>query len=184
MSVVPEPDQAFLDACASLGDDLGWALGALFRSYRETAKRAFGELAGGQRGYQVLRFAVEEAAPTQLALAQQLGIDRTVMTYLLDDLEKAGLVERRPDPADRRARRIVATPEGRARLGEIDTCLREAERELLTPLSAEESAAFRGMLQKLTTADDRRHTEAACSGVEQDDALAAAAPARRARRAR
>ena len=35
------------------------------------------------------------------------------MTYLLDDLEKAGLIERRPDPADRRARRIAATASGR-----------------------------------------------------------------------
>jgi len=34
--------------------------------------------------------------------AQQLGIDRTVMTHLLDDLERADLGERRPAPADRR----------------------------------------------------------------------------------
>jgi DNA-binding MarR family transcriptional regulator len=34
------------------------------------------------------------------------------MTYLLDDLEAASLIERRPDPADRRARRIVATQKG------------------------------------------------------------------------
>ena len=32
------------------------------------------------------------------------------MTYLLDDLEAAGLVERRPDPTDRRARRVAPTP--------------------------------------------------------------------------
>ena len=37
------------------------------------------------------------------------------MTYLLDDLEQAGLIERRPEPADRRARRVVATDAGRAR---------------------------------------------------------------------
>ncbi len=35
------------------------------------------------------------------------------MTYLLDDLEAAGLIERRPDPSDRRARRLAATPHGR-----------------------------------------------------------------------
>jgi MarR family transcriptional regulator for hemolysin len=45
----------------------------------------------------------------KLALAQHLGIDRTAMTYLLDDLETAGLIERRPGPADWRARRVVAT---------------------------------------------------------------------------
>ena len=71
---------------------------------------------GGPRGYQVLASAAVEGPRTQLALAQQLGLDRTVMTYLLDDLQKAGLVERRPDPADRRARRVVLTDAGRARL--------------------------------------------------------------------
>ena len=64
------------------------------------------------RGYQVLASAAQSTVGSQLALAQHLGIDRTVMTYLLDDLEAAGLIERRPDPADRRARRIVATRQG------------------------------------------------------------------------
>jgi DNA-binding MarR family transcriptional regulator len=34
------------------------------------------------------------------------------MTYPLDELEAAKLIERRPDPADRRARRVVATQFG------------------------------------------------------------------------
>jgi hypothetical protein len=38
---------------------------------------------------------------SQLALAQQLGIDRPTTTYLLDDLEGSSLIERHPDPADR-----------------------------------------------------------------------------------
>jgi DNA-binding MarR family transcriptional regulator len=160
------PSRAFAEACAALGDDLGWALGALFRSYRETAKQAFGELPGGPRGYQVLMFAAGEAPATQLALAQQLGIDRTVMTYLLDDLERAGLVERRPDPADRRARRVAATPEGRTRLALIDDRLRQVEAAVLAPLSAAEAAAFRAMLQRLTTQADRLSVEAACTAAE------------------
>jgi len=53
----------------------------------------------------VLVAAARGNARNQLALAQQLGVDRTVMTYLIDDLERAGYVERRPDPADRRSAR-------------------------------------------------------------------------------
>jgi DNA-binding MarR family transcriptional regulator len=45
------------------------------------------------------------------------------MTYLLDSLAEAGLVERRPDPADRRARRIVATARGRScSTGSVSGC--------------------------------------------------------------
>jgi DNA-binding MarR family transcriptional regulator len=185
-AAAPEPDDAasaFAATCAALGDDLGWALGALFRSYRDTAKRAFGDLPGGSRGYQVLMFAAVETPATQLALAQRLGIDRTVMTYLLDDLERAGLVERRPDPADRRARRVVATDGGRARLAEIDERLRQVEAEVLTPLSAPEAAAFRGMLQRLTTQADRESVGAACARAEslEDESPAGSRRTRRAR---
>jgi len=167
-----------VEACAALGDDLGWALGVLARTYRDVAKQAFGDLPGGARGYQVLRYAAKwgpaggpgtgEAPATQLALAQQLGIDRTVMTYLLDDLERAGVVERHADPADRRARRIAATAEGRARLAELDARLREAEDVVLRPLSGEEAAAFRGMLQRLATQVDEGTAAAACDEAAAD----------------
>src|ERR1700728_3722137 len=97
----------------ALDDDLGWALGVLFRAYSKAANSAFTDIPGGPRGYQVLTAVGRSDPRSQLELANHLGVDRTVMTYLLDDLERAGLIERRPDPADRRARRIVATTAGR-----------------------------------------------------------------------
>ena len=109
----PAPDP---ETC-TLSNDLGWALGAVFRGYVKATHEALADLPGGPRGYQVLASAAGDEHGSQLALAQRLGVDRTVMTYLLDDLEAAGLIERRPDPADRRARRIVATPPGRDSLG-------------------------------------------------------------------
>jgi hypothetical protein len=90
--------------CAdALADDLGWGLGMIFRAYVEAAHAAVADLPGGPRGYQVLSAAAQGTVNSQLALAQHLGVDRTVMTYLLDDLEAACLIERRPDPADRPA---------------------------------------------------------------------------------
>nr|MBA3906797.1 winged helix DNA-binding protein [Pseudonocardiales bacterium] len=86
-----------------------------------------------------------------LALAQQLGVDRTVMTYLLDELEGAGLVERRPDPADRRARRITLTADGRRRLCALERSLRAAEEQLLEPLDAEERCILRALLLRVAT---------------------------------
>ena len=53
------------------------------------------------------------------------------MTYLLDSLAEAGLIQRRPDPADRRARRIVATARGRSLLDGLGERLREAEDQVL-----------------------------------------------------
>jgi len=73
------------------------------------------------------------------------------MTYLLDSLAEAGLVERRPDPADRRARRIVATARGRALLDGLGERLREAEDQVLAGLDdAADRQAFRALLQRLS----------------------------------
>jgi DNA-binding MarR family transcriptional regulator len=88
---------------------------------------------------------------SQLALAQHLGVDRTAMTYLLDDLEAAGLVERRPDPADRRARRVAPTTDGRALLCEVKARLRDVEDGLLAPLDDDERVLLRGLLSRLAT---------------------------------
>jgi DNA-binding MarR family transcriptional regulator len=82
-------------------------------------------------------------------LAQHLGVDRTVMTYLLDSLAKAGLIERRPDPADRRARQIAATTRGRALLEGLGERLRAAEDQVLAGLDDEDRQTFRSLLQRV-----------------------------------
>jgi DNA-binding MarR family transcriptional regulator len=138
--------------CAeALADDLGWGLGVLFRAYADAAHAAVAELPGAQRGYQILAAAAQSAVRSQLALAQHLGVDRTVMTYLLDDLEAAGLIERRPDPADRRARRVVATQRGAELLVALDLRLRAAEAHLLDPLDDRARGDFRAQVRLLAT---------------------------------
>jgi DNA-binding MarR family transcriptional regulator len=142
--------------CAGvLRNDLGWALGVVFRSYVKAAGAAFADVPGGPRGYQVLAAATRAEPESQLALANHLGIDRTVMTYLLDDLERAGLIERHPDPADRRARRIAATGRGRDLLGDLDQRLLAAETRVLAGLdSARDREVFRGLLRRAATHAD------------------------------
>ena len=140
-------------ACGgALSDDLGWALGVVFRSYAKSATAAFSELPGGPRGYQVLTAASRGEPGSQLELAHHLGVDRTVMTYLLDDLEGAALIERHPDPADRRARRILVTALGRERLGDLGQRLRAAEQHVLAGLADDaDRQTFRALLQQLAT---------------------------------
>lgn len=135
----------------ALADDLGWGLGMIFRAYVKAAHAAVADLPGGPRGYQVLSAAAQGTVASQLALAQHLGVDRTVMTYLLDDLEGARLIERRPDPADRRARRIVATDRGIGLLASLNDRLRAAETHLLAPLGTDKSGSFRAEVRLLAT---------------------------------
>ncbi|MBB4687190.1 MarR family winged helix-turn-helix transcriptional regulator [Amycolatopsis jiangsuensis] len=133
----------------SIETDLGCALFAVVRRYRQLTDDLLADLPAGPRGYQVLMTAQLGGPKNQVALAQYLGVDRTVMTYLLDDMEEAGLVERKPDPADRRARRIELTEQGAAALYDAHRRLQSAETALLEPLGPADSEAFRALLQRL-----------------------------------
>lgn len=136
-------------SCA-LSNDLGWALGVLSRCYVKAVTATLADVPGGPRGYQVLAAAARNEHGSQLALAHHLGVDRTVMTYLLDSLTEADLIERRPDPADRRARRIVATSRGQALLDGLGDRLRAAEDQVLAGLGSDaDRQAFRALLQQL-----------------------------------
>ncbi|WP_344085106.1 MarR family winged helix-turn-helix transcriptional regulator [Luedemannella helvata] len=128
--------------------DLGWALGTLLRAYRESLPPTMGEFPHGVRGYQTLCEVVSRQQPSQLALANRLGIDPTVMTYLIDDLVAADLVERRPNPADRRQRQIIATAGGREAIATLCGQVTAAEAVVLAALDEKERLDFRRLLLK------------------------------------
>jgi MarR family transcriptional regulator for hemolysin len=128
--------------------ELGWALGVLLRAHRDRVSQVLGDFPHGPRGYQTLAEVIRCQQPSQLALANRLGIDRTVMTYLIDDLVAAGLVERRPNPADRRQRQIIATPQGKRALAALCDRVTEAENATLGALDEAERALLRHLLGK------------------------------------
>jgi DNA-binding MarR family transcriptional regulator len=148
--------------------DLGWALAVVFRGYVKAADAVAAGLPGGHRAYQVLAAAARDEPGSQAALAHLLGIDRTVMTYLLDDLVRAGLVERQPDPDDRRNRRVVLTAHGRAVLSDLDERFRRAEQHLLAGLDAEAQQTFRGLLCAVAAhVNDLDPVATACDAVQE-----------------
>src|SRR5213595_1168518 len=114
--------------------DLGWHLGMVLRGYQTRFETAVAEMPAGIRGFQVLSAVVHKDPPNQQALGAHLAIDRTVLTYLLDTLADAGVVERIPDPADRRARKIIATDRGRGMLATYEERVAAAEADLLAGL--------------------------------------------------
>jgi DNA-binding MarR family transcriptional regulator len=134
-----------------LADDLGWAIGVVSRGYRREAASAVQDLPGTARGYHVLTaIAVGEPA-SQLDLARRLGINKSVMTYLVDELEQAGLVTRRPDPADRRARQVLITEAGARALSAAREHISSAEARLLGHLGADDAQTLRDLLRRLTS---------------------------------
>jgi DNA-binding MarR family transcriptional regulator len=141
--------------------DLGWSLGVLLRAYERAMTSALADVPHEFRGFLVLREVVRGAHPSQAALAASLGIDRTVMTYLLDDLERAGLVSRQVAEVDR----VLPTPAAEALLAELEHRVAVAEDAVFGALDPADRRTVGVLLRR--AACEYRDTGDPCAVVEQ-----------------
>ncbi|MEV1206380.1 MarR family winged helix-turn-helix transcriptional regulator [Microbispora rosea] len=100
--------------------------------------------------YAVLLRLDERPVRTQAALAESIGADKTRIISVLDDLQRRGLIERSPDPADRRVRLLSITPEGRRLRDAAQAGIRRMEERLLSRLSDDDKEAFVRVLRVLS----------------------------------
>ncbi|MBV6416445.1 MAG: Transcriptional regulator SlyA [Steroidobacteraceae bacterium] len=90
----------------------------------------------------VLLRLTREPGMRQVELAEILEIAPMTLVRLLDQLVRAGHVERRPDPADRRAFRLYVTPAAKAVLARIERVARDVRGLALRGLPRAERAAL------------------------------------------
>ena len=102
----------------------------------------------------VLTVIAEGHSPSQLEAAQRLSIDRTTMVAMIDGLEAKGLVERRPDAADRRRNIVALTETGMRTMHGASAATDAAEQEFLAPLTGRDGDRLRKMLQAVISAED------------------------------
>ncbi|MFE9106362.1 MarR family winged helix-turn-helix transcriptional regulator [Actinomadura geliboluensis] len=105
----------------------------------------------GARGYHYrLLAALDEYGPSsQAALGRHTGIDRSDVVAALNELAAKDLVDRSPDPSDRRRNVITLTAAGARHLRELDEVLTGIQDDLLAPLSPAEREQFTGLLTRL-----------------------------------
>ena len=85
----------------------------------------------------------------QGVLADELGIEGPSLVRLLDLLEAEGLVERREDPSDRRAKTLHLTKAGEVKVEETNRVLRRVRASLLKDIGADELAITFETLQRI-----------------------------------
>lgn len=179
---VPDPlDPSGVDwEAGGIRTELGWSLQAMSQGFSRIATGAVADVPGGPRGYQVLVAITTEDPTSQLVLAQRLGIDKTAMTYVVDALERESLVERRPDPQDRRIRQVLPTAHGRALLASARAALREVEGVLLRGLTADEQSQLRRLMARVALdAGDAESCIGSPAGAEQPVVAPDSPPPRR-----
>jgi DNA-binding MarR family transcriptional regulator len=100
-------------------------------------------------GYIILVAVHDDPGCNQVALARAIGHDKTRIISDLDDLQRQGLLERTPDPADRRARVLTLTPAGEERWAKAQAAVHAGEDRILAPLSPTGRATFIRTLRRL-----------------------------------
>ena len=85
----------------------------------------------------------------QAGMADLLEIRPMTLVRQIDRMEEAGWIERRPDPADRRARRLFLTAKARPILGRIWNVANETRNEALARLSPGEAETLIGLLDRV-----------------------------------
>jgi MarR family transcriptional regulator, transcriptional regulator for hemolysin len=97
----------------------------------------------------VLAYVARNEGSSQAALADMLDIEPITLVRLLDKLEALGLVERRPDPADRRVRRLFLTAATGPLLEQLQALAAETREAAMVGLTEAERQQLTDLLMKV-----------------------------------
>ena len=97
----------------------------------------------------VLGLLRDHGAMSPSTLSEQLIVTRATVTGLLDSLERRGLVQRTPNPADRRSLVISLTTEGAAVLQDVRTLVHRHEQAWMSAMSRDELRTYIALLHRV-----------------------------------
>jgi MarR family transcriptional regulator, lower aerobic nicotinate degradation pathway regulator len=133
--------------------ELGKFPGYLMARLGEASRRRFHKALEPEglhpRHFGVMTMVAAHPGMSQQQLHEQTAIDPSSMVAVIDELEARGLAERRPDPEDRRARRVFLTAQGEQTLKRIRGLAADLQREFFGALTAEERKTLHALLRKL-----------------------------------
>lgn len=146
-----ETARAYAQTYGRLSTNLGFLAGRLLRLSMREADAVLEDLGlATPPRYSLLELAVHTGGINQRELAKRLRMDPSGIVALVDELSGLGLVQRNPDPSDRRRVLITGTPAGRALVDVASARLEAAYQAVLERLPVEDRAPFLRSLQALT----------------------------------
>jgi MarR family transcriptional regulator for hemolysin len=135
---------------------IGRSLYLAHRSVHDELDRRLDEHGASLWNWVLLKEAANAEGASQRELAHHMRIEPPTLVRHLDKLADEGLVERRPDPDDRRVVRVVVTPAGLERLRELHAVVHDLDDELRGILTKRDIEVLSRALPRIHTYFEQR----------------------------
>lgn len=132
---------------------IGYNLKRAYVIVQSDFRAALGDGGMSARVLTALSLVIKFPNITQSELARMMGIERSGLVAIVDELEKNGALQRAPVPGDRRVQALVPTDAGRRSYAETLEIVQRHEERLLSHMSAEEQATLLQLLKKIRRAE-------------------------------
>ncbi|MCR9108925.1 MarR family transcriptional regulator [Marivita sp. XM-24bin2] len=141
-------DEALVET-PDLEEFIGYNLKRAYVIVQSDFRRTLGEDGFAPRVFSALSLVVQYPNVTSSGLARMLGIERSGLVAIVDELEGRGLLKRTNVPGDRRVQALVPTAKGKTAYAEARAAVRAHEDRLLSNLSDDEKATLMSLLGKI-----------------------------------
>lgn len=139
LAFVPDP----------LADRTGFLLSRAHFSSRDRADELLRPYGIVVRHFGLMMLLAEHGPSSQQALARRLSVSPAMITQIVDDVETRGLVERRPNPGDRRSYLVTLTPAGKRTLTAGRRVAKTVADEIVAKVGEDGDRELRALLRKL-----------------------------------
>ena len=137
------------DLGTSIREDVVVLLARASGAALRTANAALEPFGFRARHYATVKIAAEGGGVPQRQIGAVLGLDPSAVVALVDDLESLGLVQRQPDPDDRRTRLVSPTTAGLAMLETVSPVVGRVQERSMGGLTATERETFLHLLRRV-----------------------------------
>jgi DNA-binding MarR family transcriptional regulator len=144
-----------------MSEDLGFLIGDTARLMRRAFDERVRTKGITRPQWRVLGLLSRFGGSTQVALAEMMDVEPITLGRMIDRLQEAELVERRADPADRRAWRVHLTPKGERNLDELRPTAISLFEDAVSGLNVAQQAELETMLNIMRSNLTRKPVEAA-----------------------
>jgi MarR family transcriptional regulator, lower aerobic nicotinate degradation pathway regulator len=129
-----------------------WLVGQAGQRAQALVAEALAREGMRRQHFTVLTSLAEQGEASQAALGRRLWIDPSDLHAIVGELERDGLIVRGRDPQDKRRNVVRLTAAGRGALKRLDVLIDEAQRDFLSPLSANDRRQLVQLLERLLEA--------------------------------